>query len=269
MSGKSKQEKIEAFLKEPVKVGDVLKIKGFGLHDKNRWGIATVTQVIDGVPFVEQYSGSRAVTEEYKKYTGYVGVNPFFKDNRRVQSINFTLESVLHILCKEGEYDILGTPIKASNENPFVFVNGVQHHYQRPLVWTLKNKQLLLESIYNGVDCGKIVVRNRSWKELEHLQKEGYALAWKDIVDGKQRLNAVISFIKGDFTDSSGNYYNDLSVQAQRRLTNHQLFSYAEIIEDSSDEEVLLQFLKLNFSGVPQSKEHLNFVKNLHEEIKR
>jgi hypothetical protein len=265
----SREEKIEAFLKEPVKVGDVLQIKGFGLQDKSMWGSATVTQVIDGVPFVKQYSSDRAVTEEYKKYTGYVGVNPFFKDTRRVQSINFTLESILHILRKEQEYDILGTHIKASNENPFVFVDGVQHHYQRPLVWTLKNKQLLLESIYNGVDCGKIVVRNRSWKELKHLQKDGHFLAWRDIVDGKQRLNAILSFVNGDFADSSGNYYNDLSMQAQKRLTNHQLFSYAEIIEDSSDEEVLLQFLKLNFSGVPQSKEHLNFVKGLHEGVKR
>lgn len=264
-----REEKIEAFLKEPIKVGDVLEIKGFGLQDKSMWGTATVTQVIDGIPLVKQHSNNRVVTEEYRKYTGYVGVNPFFKDNRRVQSINFTLEGVLHVLCKEEKYNILGTPIKTSNDNPFIFVDGVQQHYQRPLVWTLEDKQLLIDSIYNGVACGNILVRNRSWKELEHLQRGGHLLAWKDIVDGKQRLNAICSFINNDFADSSGNYYNDLSVQAQKRLTNHQLFGYAEIIEDSSDEEVLFQFLKLNFSGVPQSKEHLDFVKGLHAEVKR
>jgi hypothetical protein len=33
--------------------------------------------------------------------------------------------------------------------------------------------------------------------------------------------------------------------------------------EDSLDKDVIYQFLKLNFAGVPQSKEHIGFVKNI------
>ena len=60
-----------------------------------------------------------------------------------------------------------------------------------------------------------------------------------------------------------GNYHKDLSDQAQRRLLNHQLFSYAELPENTPDVEILRQFLRLNFSGVPQSQEHLEYVKSL------
>ena len=131
------------------------------------------------------------------------------------------------------------------------------------MCWSLEDKQLLIESIYSNVDCGKILIRNGSWKELEKLEEGGHELAWKDITDGKQRLNTVKEFLDNKFPDIHGNYFEDLSDQAQRKLTNHQLFSYSELPENTPDNEVLRQFLRLNFSGVPQSKEHLEYVKSL------
>ena len=60
-----------------------------------------------------------------------------------------------------------------------------------------------------------------------------------------------------------GNYFDDLSKNAKSKFSNHQLFSYSELPEGTTDEEVLRQFLRLNFAGVPQSREHINFVKDL------
>ena len=100
-------------------------------------------------------------------------------------------------------------------------------------------------------------------EKLEELQKEGYELAFKDIVDGKQKLNAIKSFLENEYPDLNGNYFSDLSDQAQRRLTNHQLISYSELPENTKDEDVLRQFLRLNFTGVSQSEEHLNYIKSL------
>ena len=257
---KTKQQLIQEYLEEPLKIGEHIKIKGHGSRDKNRWGITKVVDIIDGIPYV---GDRQPVTEEWKKWTGEIGADPFDKSFDRIQSINFQLESILFQLFKEDKYDIEGTPISASNFNPFVFVNGEKKYYQRPLCWSLKDKQLLLESIYNNVDCGKIVVRNRGWEELRKLQKEGHELAWKDVVDGKQKLHAIKSFMDGDYPDLHGNYFEDLSEQAQRRLTNNQLISYSELPEKTTDEEVLKQFLRLNFSGVPQSQEHLDYIKSL------
>ena len=257
---KTKQQLIQEYLEEPLKIGEHIKIKGHGSKDKNRWGIAKVVDIIDGIPYI---GDRQPVTEEWKKWTGKIGADPFDKSFDRIQSINFQLESILFQLFKEDKYDIEGTPISASNFNPFVFVNGEKKYYQRPLCWSLKDKQLLLESIYNNVDCGKIVVRNRGWEELRKLQKEGHELAWKDVVDGKQKLHAIKSFMDGEYPDLHGNYFEDLSDQAQRRLTNNQLISYSELPEKTTDEEVLKQFLRLNFAGVPQSQEHLEYIKSL------
>ena len=257
---KTKQQLIQEYLEEPLKIGEHIKIKGHGSKDKNRWGIAKVVDIIDGIPYI---GDRQPVTEEWKKWTGEIGADPFDKSFDRIQSINFQLESILFQLFKEDKYDIEGTPISASNFNPFVFVNGEKKYYQRPLCWSLKDKQLLLESIYNNVDCGKIVVRNRGWEELRKLQKEGHELAWKDVVDGKQKLHAIKSFMDGEYPDLHGNYFEDLSDKAQRRLTNNQLISYSELPEKTTDEEVLKQFLRLNFAGVPQSQEHLDYIKSL------
>jgi hypothetical protein len=260
----TKQEQIEQYLKEPLKIGETIYVQGLGSQDKKSWsGTTKVVDIIDGVPYIQEYRTKTKVEVPWKKWVGDVGANPFPDTWDRIDNISFTLESVIFQLFKEDRYDIKGTSIHASNDNPFVFINGEKKYYQRPLVWSLKDKQLLIESIYNNVDCGKILVRNRSWDELRVLQKGGHELAWKDIVDGKQRINAIKDFLDDKFPDMHGNYYNDLSDRAQRRLTNHQLFSYSELPENTKDEDVLKQFLRLNFSGVPQSQEHLNYVKSL------
>lgn len=261
----TKQEKIEQYLKEPLKTGDIIYVQGLGSQDKSSWSSTTsVVDIIDGVPYIQEHRTKTKVEEgKWKKWLGHLGANPFPDTWDRIDNISFTLESVIFQLFKEDRYDIKGTPIHASNDNPFVFIDGEKKYYQRPLVWSLQDKQLLIESIYNNVDCGKILVRNRGWKELEELQKGGHDLAWKDIVDGKQRVNAIKDFLDDKFPDMHGNYHKDLSDQAQRRLLNHQLFSYAELPENTPDVEILRQFLRLNFSGVPQSQEHLEYVKSL------
>jgi hypothetical protein len=260
----TKQEKTESFKSESLKIGDIIYVQGLESSNKQSWHSSTkVVDIVDNIPYILRHNKISKVTEEWSKNTIYIGVDPFKNAYEKIQSINFSLESIIYQLYKDDKYDIKGSLIKSSNLNPFVFVKGQKQYYQRPLVWNLMDKQLLIESIYNGVDCGKILVRNRGWKELEELQKEGHELSWKDVVDGKQRLSAIKEFIDGGFCDIEGNYYYDLSDVAQRRLTSHQLFSYSELPEDTPDNEILKQFLKLNFAGVPQSKEHLEFIKSL------
>jgi Protein of unknown function DUF262 len=260
----TKTQKIEKYLKEPVKIGDYIYVQGLGSQDKNSWfHSAKVTDIVEGEPYIEQYGKNRKVTEEWKKNTHDIGNNPFPKTRERIGNINFQLSSIIFQLFKEDKYYIEGTKIESANFNPYVFINGEKKYYQRPFVWELENKQLLIESIYNNVDCGKILVRNRGWGELRVLQKDGHELAWKDVVDGKQRLNAIKEFLDGKFPDLYGNYYYDLSDSAQKRLEDHQLFSYSELPEGTKDEDVLRQFLRLNFCGVPQSKEHIKYVKSL------
>jgi len=202
-----------------------------------------------------------------------IGVNPFAKEDR-LRNLQYALESILFeigfrsngsdVISNEKYYKQNNIPIMKWNWNPFVYVDGVKKYYQRPLVWTLEDKQSLIHSIYNNLSCGKIVIRNRSIEEVEAMEKAGETeLAFKDCVDGKQRLNAVMSFINNEYQDNLGNYFGDLSDEAQQKFINNQLFSYSEIPENTSDEDVLRQFLKINFTGVPQSKEHISYVESL------
>jgi hypothetical protein len=64
----------------------------------------------------------------------------------------------------------------------------VNRRYQRKLVWTLEEKQKLIESILKKYPVPAILV----------AEKEGLAGAY-EIIDGLQRLQTIVSFIEGAF----------------------------------------------------------------------
>ncbi len=207
--------------------------------------------------------------ESIKVYnTGY---NPFPAIDDRVEHISFTLSSIMFTLDlltekkRTREYVINDIEVLECNMDPTVLINGKREHFQRPLVWTLEQKQLLIESIYQNIDCGKILVRKYSWEELQRSKSD--VLAFKDLIDGKQRLSPLEDFVNNRFPDYNGKYYEQFSPASQNKFLDHQLFGYSELPENSTDEQVLRQFLKLNVCGVPQSKEHIEFVKSLYDKI--
>jgi len=133
-------------------------------------------------------------------------------------------------------------------------------------VWTLEQKQLLIESIYNHVEIGKFVLRSRPWDWVEGRVKEGKLehTAFKDLVDGKQRFTALVEFVSGKFADLQGNHFDDLSYLAQRRFLSYRHLTYVELGEKSTDEDTLKTFLAINHTGKPMSKEHIEFVKSIN-----
>lgn len=213
--------------------------------------------------------------EEIKRNTWNIGKNPFDTKHKMFNTIAFTFESIIfhfELLERRRQEPIImsGIEVKEVNWNPYIYnKDGMKEYYQRDFVWTIEDKRLLIDSIYKGINCGLILVREHSWDKLEKMAKNGETeLAFKDIVDGKQRLNAIKGFINNEYTDSYGNYFNDLSDEAQLKFVDHQLFQYAEL-KDISDEETIYQFLKLNFAGVPQSKEHIEFVTSISERLSK
>lgn len=263
-----KQELIQKHLDAPYKVGEVVTVMGLGRQDKNAWGNnARIEQMdADGV-FIKEYNGLRHIPfAQIKKDCDFIGHNPFpnRKDNLRI--VAYGLESILHNTDTsiDFKYEIKGKNVRHANANPFVLdKDGKIQYYQRPYCWTLEQKQLLIESIYERINCGLVIVRRRSWQEMESMVEKGLDCGFIDIVDGKQRTNAVHEFINDKFADLSGIYFSDFSTVAQRKFMQEQCFMYGELPENTSDAEVIYQFLKTNFTGVPQSMEHINFVKSI------
>lgn len=82
--------------------------------------------------------------------------------------------------------------------------------------------------------------------------------------DGKQRLNCLMDFFENKFPGSNGNYWKDFSKPAQRFFKGRNCLTFYFLRENCSDEKVRRAFLNVNFTGVPMSKEHIEFVKSIN-----
>lgn len=267
----NKEQLLKEHLDKPYEVGEVVYVKGLGTQNKNSWFYSTkIVELADDGVYIKEYSNKTFVPfENIRKVTYNIGYNPFPpKNHNEPRAVNYTFESILFQFSEKnkGYKTENGEHINEYSFDPYVEIDGVKHYYQRGLVWTLEQKQNLIESIYNGVNCGSILVRKRSYN-WNYKQTKSEDTSFLDVVDGKQRLTTMLDFINNKFPDANGVYYRDFSENAQRRLTDHQLFNYAEFGEDATDEDVIRQFLKVNFTGVPQSKEHIDYVKSLYDKF--
>jgi hypothetical protein len=71
----------------------------------------------------------------------------------------------------------------------------VNRRYQRKLVWTLEEKQKLVESVLNRYPIPAILLAERDSGEYE-------------VIDGLQRLHALISYIEGAFSSPADLYFD-------------------------------------------------------------
>ena len=76
--------------------------------------------------------------------------------------------------------------------------------YQRGYVWDDKDRENLIDSIFNNIKIGEFALNHLSDKEWE---EKGFSY---EIVDGKQRLSTLIAFYENRFP-YKGYYFNDLS----------------------------------------------------------
>jgi hypothetical protein len=149
--------------------------------------------------------------------------------------------------------------------------------YQRDSdIWPASKKKLLIDSILNKFDLPKFYFHDLMFgfipnKAVEKTKKR-YA-----IVDGKQRLQALFSFIDGEFPLSEdfelqrkpslseqmrGKYYNELKSEFSEEMEDFDGFSLdvAYILTDESDKIDEL-FLRLN-EGTPVNSQEKRLAKS-------
>jgi len=137
-----------------------------------------------------------------------------------------------------------------------VYLPSIGMNLQRPLCWSIKQKQEFILSILKDSAIPKIcVITHRCGGD------NNFSTSLLEIIDGKQRINAYIDFFKGEFALPTGHYYSDLADDAKRCLigftTNSDDASvyFNEVI---SDEDKMAWFEQINFTGTAQDEEHLN-----------
>lgn len=135
----------------------------------------------------------------------------------------------------------------------YSFGIDMEPEYQRGYVWSLEDKQALIDSIYNNVDIGKFTfVRNDCSNETLY-----------EVLDGKQRINAICDFYEGKFK-YNGLFFHEIGVRDRDHFENYTV-NFGEIDGNVSMLDKLRIFKLINTTGKSMDKEHL---KSLDEKIK-
>lgn len=226
----------------------------FEIGDKVAYGAfkeCTVAEILyDGKVYglhcisIEEKYGVQSKEEVYR-VAAWVGVRPiptgdsnFSRNNDvKINFINSNIESLLH------KYYSFGV-----NMNP---------DYQRGYVWNLEDKQLLIDSIFNNIEIGKFA--------FIHLDDENWTKTGKgyEILDGKQRLSAIVEFYENRFP-YNGVYYNELS-KKDRNVFLNRMVAQGEVRE-ADRKAILKYFIMLNRTGKVMDKKHLEKVEKMLEE---
>lgn len=270
----TKEQQIEEYLKLPIQAGDTIIVLGENSRNPLQESWELVEKIDDQFVYFKKYNYSELQKRkigDVRKNTVHIGCDPF-QPELKMTAHQTDIEQLFwkagfdKSTRSERMEQYFKVPIPELCTNPIVIdEHGNDVEYQRGLVWSLEQKQLLIESIYNNIEIGKFVFRKRSfyWVENRVKQNKIEHTAFADIVDGKQRLNAIKEFYENKFRDVHGNLFTDLSGNAQRKFTNYRNLSCVELDENSQDKDVLRTFLSINFTGTPMSMDHINYVKSI------
>ena len=140
-----------------------------------------------------------------------------------------------------------------------VWLSTKNMNLQRGFVWNLEQKRELIYSIFKGLQLPPLCVIQLRTNKDKTIYK---------IIDGKQRLSTILSFVKNEFSiiwNEKEYFYKDLDWSIQRELLGHGLFrtNIGYEYEDKliSDNDKIKWFEMINFAGTPQDKEHLENLK--------
>ena len=113
--------------------------------------------------------------------------------------------------------------------------------YQRDLVWDAHQKEMLIDSIVRGIPIGSIFVN------------ESPSFMW-EVVDGKQRLDAIYSFTQNEFS-YRGTYWKDWTLSMKRGFTFTTLLTHRTSFQ--TRKEVLELYCRINWAGTLHTVEEL------------
>ena len=128
-------------------------------------------------------------------------------------------------------------------------------HFQRRAVWTIDGQSYLIDTLLRALPMPEIYMRT-------YIDVASKA-AMREVVDGQQRLRAILDFAKGTLRlnrragENAGKTYNDLDVELQETFLSRSV-AVVQLI-NASDDEVLEVFARLNSYTVP-----LNAAENRH-----
>jgi len=142
-----------------------------------------------------------------------------------------------------------------------VYLPTKKMNLQRDYVWNIHQKRELIWSILMNRHIPRMAMVNI-------IQEKEDIKGTYQVIDGKQRLSAMIDFYKGIYSleiDGDRYFYNQLPQDYQRVISGF-MFPYYIVNEDYgnkfTDEDKINWFRYINFSGTPQDAEYLKGLTN-------
>jgi len=143
-----------------------------------------------------------------------------------------------------------------------VYLSSKKMNLQRPLVWTLEQKQEFILSVIKGIQISALSV-------IRYREKPGVlnSVTMK-FIDGKQRFTTIMSFYKNEFpieVNGVDYFYFDMEEECQRLIkyfSFHFDIAYEYDYDMISDDDKIAWFEMINFAGTPQDVEHLKDLKS-------
>ncbi|MFK3991217.1 DUF262 domain-containing protein [Psychrobacter sp. NPDC064578] len=108
----------------------------------------------------------------------------------------------------------------------------INRRYQRKLVWGVEEKKKFIDSLLQGFPIPMIIVAN-------HTKANGDSAF--EVLDGMQRLNAITSFIEGEFP-VNGKYYNLESVAQTKVCKENGTLSQKNPVLENSLCSIILDY---------------------------
>jgi hypothetical protein len=100
----------------------------------------------------------------------------------------------------------------------------VNRRYQRKLIWTLEEKQGFIDSILRGYPVPIVLLAENASKDPSTLE----------IIDGMQRLNAIVSFIENEYA-VNGHYFDLNTMAVTKELLDNNIIKQKSPILDRAE----------------------------------
>jgi hypothetical protein len=124
--------------------------------------------------------------------------------------------------------------------------------YQRGYVWTEEDRVALMDNIAAGYPIGSFIFKHHKWPENR-----------TEIIDGKQRINAILDFMEGRWS-WRGKFWYQLSYMDRHNFEDRAV-AVCTLPENASRADCLKMFLACNAAGVAQTQEHIAHVEALYK----
>lgn len=193
-----------------------------------------------------EYSDAIKLRNKFSPFKALTRTRPF---ESKIQRGNCIFKNVDAVKTRNIDFDVIVDTRKGARP------------LQRGLVWTLLQKQSLIETILKDIKIPAISVCV--------LEKENGEEIYQ-IIDGKQRLTTILAFSNNEFPiviDGVEYFYKDFDSVTQhdfKRPIYADVFYSHELdknVKNSqfflTDADKIAWFKKINFAGTPQDLEHL------------